>query len=109
MVECQHQLVIDLRQALDEQPARVIVVGPCVPDSEQGRDRPDRRMAGAGQEIAGCPEIGDAGGADAPVAPGLGDDPVRDDAIVLALARAAKGIARAEARPVPRASTTTSA
>ena len=97
VVERQHQLVIDQRQPLDQHAAGIIVVGPGVPHREQRRDRLDRRMAGAGEEIAGRAEIGDAGGADAAVAPFLGDDPVGDGAVVGALARAAEGIARAEA------------
>ena len=98
VIERQHQLVVDQRQPLDQHAAGIIVVGPGVPHREQRRDRLDRRVAGAGQEIAGRAEIGDAGGADAPVAPRLGHDPVGDRLVVGALARAAEGIARAEAR-----------
>ena len=97
VVERQHQLVVDQRQPLDQHAAGIIVVGPGVPHREQGRDRLDRLVAGAGEEIAGRAEIGDAGGADASVAPRLGDDPVGDRLVVGALARAAEGIARAEA------------
>jgi hypothetical protein len=98
VIERQHQLVVDQRQPLDQHATGIIVVGPGVPHREQRRDRLDRLVAGAGQEIAGRAEIGDAGGADAAVAPWLGDDPVGDLLVVGALARAAEGIARAEAR-----------
>ena len=64
VVERQHQLVVDQRQPLDQHAAGIIVVGPGVPHREQGRDRLHRLVAGAGEEVAGRAEIGDAGGAD---------------------------------------------
>ena len=97
VVEREHQLVVDQRQPLDQHAARIVVVGPGVPDREQRRDRLDRRMAGARQEVAGRAEIGDAGRADPAVAPRLGDDPVGDRLVVGALARRPEKIAGAEA------------
>ena len=88
VIERQHQFVVGERQPLDQHAARIIVVGPGVPHGEQGRDRLHCLVAGAGKEIAGRAEVGDAGGADRTVAPRLGHDPVGDRLVVGALARA---------------------
>ena len=96
VVERQHQLVIDQRQALDQHAARIIVVRPGIPDREQRRDRLHRLVAGARQEIARGAQIGDAGGADRAVAPRLRHDPVGDRLVVAPFARTAKGVAGPE-------------
>ncbi len=97
VVERDHQLVIGLGELGQQQPAGEIMVAPGVPDGEERGDRLDRGMAGAGEEIAGGADIGDAGRADRAVRPGLRHDPVGDLAEILALGRRAEAVARAEA------------
>ena len=71
LIERNHQLVVGLGEAVEQQPARIVVVGIGVPHRKQRRDGLHRRVAGARQEVRRRADIGDARRADRPVGPRL--------------------------------------
>ena len=97
LIERDHQLVVGLGEAVEQQAARIVVIGIGVPHRKQRRDGLHRRVAGARQEVRRRADVGDAGRADRSVGPRLPHDPIGDLAIVVALGRRAEAVARAEA------------
>ncbi|MNV42156.1 hypothetical protein D3C71_1338180 [compost metagenome] len=96
MVQGDHQVVVALRQRLELHAARKVIVGVGVPYRKQRGDGLHRWVAGAGQKIRGGPQVRDAGGAHNAAGPRLRDDPLHHFAAVVAFARRAEAVARAE-------------
>ena len=97
LIERDHQLVVGLGETVEQQPARIVVIGIGVPHGKQRRDGLHRGVAGARQEVRCGADVGDARRADRPVGPRLPHDPIGDLAIVLTLRRRAEAVAHAEA------------
>ena len=85
LIERDHQLVVGLGQAVEQQPAGIVVVGIGVPHGKQRRDGLHRGVAGAGEKVGCGADVGDARRPDRPVGPRLPHDPIGDLAVVLAL------------------------
>jgi hypothetical protein len=96
VVESDHERVIGLGQPVQQQTARIVMVDIGVPYRRKRRDCADRRIPRAGEEVAGGDNIGDAGCTEPAVGPRLGDNPIGNAGVVVALSEGTEAVTRAE-------------